>query len=103
MWGYGRVLLEKLLNKVNVGHHHAPAAVALQPELVHSITTLPSVTYPSVPDSTQVNIPIFDVVIDKPQVSLPEISYHLDARQLWLETRRGWFHAPCHKKSTGWE
>lgn len=30
-------LLEKLLNEVDVGHHHATAAVPLEAELIHSI------------------------------------------------------------------
>ena len=34
----GVVVLEKLLDKINVGHDHAAAAVSLQTELVHSVT-----------------------------------------------------------------
>jgi hypothetical protein len=30
-------ILEQLLDEVNVGHDHAPAAVALQTKLVHCV------------------------------------------------------------------
>jgi hypothetical protein len=32
-------LLKKLLNEVDMGHDHAPAAVSLAAELIHGITT----------------------------------------------------------------
>jgi hypothetical protein len=31
-------VLEELLDKINVGHDHAAAAVALQTELIHGIS-----------------------------------------------------------------
>lgn len=38
-------VLEKLLNKVDVGHDHAAAAVALQAKLVHRVTVDVNVNY----------------------------------------------------------
>lgn len=38
MNGQGVGLLEELLDKINVGHDHTAAAVALQAELIHGIS-----------------------------------------------------------------
>lgn len=46
----GRVVLEKLLDKVNVGHDHTAAAVSLETELVHSVAVY-SISSRSVPNN----------------------------------------------------
>ena len=35
----GGDILQELLDQVNVGHHHAPAAVSAETKLIHSIAS----------------------------------------------------------------
>jgi hypothetical protein len=49
LWSGSRVVLEKLLDKVDVGHDHTAAAVSLETELVHSVAVY-SVSSSSTPE-----------------------------------------------------
>lgn len=76
-------LLEKLLDEVDVGHDHATAAVALEAELIQSITNHRlSVIVDCISKVVRrCRIPVGDLLaIDQLQVSLPEIAHHLCAK-----------------------
>lgn len=76
-------VLEKLLDEVDVGHDHATAAVALEAELIQSITNhrLSVVVVRKLKVVRRCRIPVGDLLaIDQLQVSLPEITHHLCAK-----------------------
>lgn len=73
----GVVVLEKLLDKINVGHDHAAAAVSLQTELVHSVTGY--VCQPLFDCALGFAVPIgLSGICDQLKVSLPKVTSDLN-------------------------
>lgn len=97
-----RCIPEELLNQVDVGHDHAPAAVSAAAQLVHSITESPLEPGSRMRASTSSHIPIRHAFIEQVQVPLPQVAHDLEHRQIkvpFLSTEAHTF--PHEKQRTG--
>lgn len=91
-----RIVSEEFLDEVDVGHHHATAAVAVESELSHGLT-VGWFSNSVVCWYSSRRIPIVNVALDQLEVAFPEVTDDLEESVEALLVDFGII--PCHRRS----